>query len=86
MVAATATVRVTEQTRESLRALAKARGITVPYLLERIVAKARDDALLEEMSTDFASLGVDPEGRAAYEAEVSVWEATLADGLDDLRA
>jgi len=83
-MAATATVRVTEKTRDSLRELAEARGATMPALLEEIVAKAQDEALLEQMTVDFARLGADPTARADYEAEASAWEATLADGLEDL--
>ncbi len=83
-MAATATVRVTEKTRDSLRELAEARGATMPAVLEEIVAKAQDDALLEQMTVDFARLGADPAARADYQAEASAWEATLVDGLDDL--
>lgn len=83
-MAATATVRVTEKTRDSLRQLAEARGVTMPAVLEEIVAKAQDEAFLEQMAVDFARLGADPTARADYEAEAWAWEATLADGLDVL--
>lgn len=83
-MAATATVRVTETTRNALRRLAEARGATVPAVLEEIVATAEDEVFLEQVAEDFARLGADAEVRAGYEAEASAWEPTLADGFDRL--
>lgn len=83
-MAATATVRVDEETRDSLRQLAEARGSTIPAVLAEIVATARDQALLDQMTVDFAALGAEPALRADYENEASAWESTLADGLGEL--
>lgn len=83
-MAATTTVRVTETTRDLLRELADRQGASIPAVLDELVAKAHEDALLDAMTEDFARLGTESAAVSDYEAEARAWEATLADGLEDL--
>jgi hypothetical protein len=83
MAAATATVRVHRQTREALRRLAAAHATTIPDVLREVVQRAEDDELLSGMEGDFARLPADPATHADYQAELSAWDQTLLDGLQD---
>jgi hypothetical protein len=82
-MAATATVRVDPEVRDRINKLAAARGVKASQLLGQLVRAAEEDQLLADMNADFDALGRDPEARAAYEAELREWDATLLDGLGD---
>jgi hypothetical protein len=83
MATASTSVRVQVRTRESIARLARERGVSAAELLDELVSRAEDDALLAAMNEDFSRLGDDTEAWAAYESERDAWEATLLDGLAD---
>jgi hypothetical protein len=75
---ATATIRVPRETRDSLAARARERGVSLSSLLTEFARRAeRAEALRSEREATRADMA-DPEGRAEH----SLWEATLGDGID----
>jgi hypothetical protein len=78
-MAPTTTVRVHPHTRRAIAELSAQRGMTAADLLEDLVARERDGALLEAMNAHFAALT--DEERASLARERDAWEGTLLDGL-----
>lgn len=81
-MAATATVRVTPETRERLKRLSHDQGLSTPELLDRITRRAEDDQLLADHTAAIGRVMADPEQAASYRSELSDWDSTLLDGLD----
>jgi hypothetical protein len=78
-MAQTTTVRVHPHTRQAIAELSAQRGTSAADLLEELVARERDNALLEAMNEHFAGLTDDE--REALAREREAWERTLLDGL-----
>ncbi len=77
-VTVTATIRVPRETRDSLAARARERGVSLSSLLTEFARRAeRAEALRSEREATRAEAG-DPEALAEYR----LWEATLGDGVD----
>jgi predicted transcriptional regulator len=83
MVAST-TVRVSEHTHELLHQLAAATGEPLQKVLERAVESYRREQFYAELDAAYARLQADPVAWEEELAERAEWDATLADGLDDL--
>lgn len=81
---ATATVRVTPETRERLKRLGRERKQTTPELLDALTRQAEDDQLLADHEAAMRKIMADPGSAAAYRDELSVWDDTLLDGLREL--
>jgi predicted transcriptional regulator len=79
---ATTTIRVSEETREALRALAASTGEPMARLIERAVAHLRAEEFFAELDHAYDRLHADADASAAEAAERKEWETTLADGLD----
>src|SRR3954449_8725846 len=74
----TATIRVPRQTRDSLAARARNRGISLSALLTELAEQAaRADAYRSEREATLTDLE-SPEAMAEYR----LWESTLEDGID----
>jgi hypothetical protein len=78
-MAQTTTVRVHPHTRQAIAELSAQRGTTAADLLEELVGRERDNALLQAMNEHFA--GLTDEERRALRDERAAWERTLLDGL-----
>jgi hypothetical protein len=78
---ATATVRIHDSTRDQLRALAERRHATMPALLAELTQAELD----RQMIADHCAVvdAMTPEQRADYHAELTAWDSTLLDGLED---
>lgn len=75
-------VRVDSMTDRSLEELAKARGQKKAVIVKEAVEEFRKKVFFAELRNDFEALKND---RAAWDEELQdrkVWDATLADGLD----
>ena len=79
---ASATVRISEKTRKSLRELASKSGESMQTILDRAVEQYRRQRILEEGNAAYARLREDPVAWAAWQQELAAWDATLMDGLD----
>ena len=74
----TATIRVSRETRDSLAARARERGVSLSSLLTEFARRAeRAEALRSEREATRADMAA-PEARAEY----GLWEATVGDGID----
>lgn len=82
-MAATATVRVTPQTRDRLKRLSHDRGLSTPDLLEALTRRAEDDQLLADHDAAIERVMDDPKRASSYRAELSAWDGTLKDGLSE---
>jgi hypothetical protein len=60
-----------------------ARRESLPDALDRIVEESRRMRILEEASEAYAPVAIDPEADASWQAEISTWDVTAADGLED---
>jgi hypothetical protein len=81
---ATTTVRVNESTRDVLTRLSRERGISTAELLDELVSRREQDALLEQMNDAYARQREDPASWEAERDERDAWERTLLDGLTQL--
>lgn len=80
-VAASTTVRVTQETRARLARLSDARGVSTPDLIAALALRAEEDTMLEAMNGHYADLRSDAPAWAEHLRERELWEATLLDGL-----
>ena len=78
-----ATVRVTDETREILREIAKSEGVSMQAVLEHAVEEYRRQRFLERVNTSYASLRKDRAAWSENLAESADWDATLNDGLPE---
>ncbi|HET7054159.1 MAG TPA: hypothetical protein VFI09_09640 [Solirubrobacterales bacterium] len=77
-MSATATIRVPQETRDSLAARARERGVSLSSLLTEFARRAeRAEALRSEREATRADMA-DPEAQTEYR----LWEATVSDGID----
>jgi len=76
------TIRVSEKTRATLRALATARGESITEVAEKAVELFRRQQLLETTNAAYAALRRDPKAWQELQAERAALDGTLADGLE----
>ena len=81
---ATTTIRVSARTRDVLHELARAGGVPMQEIVEQAVENYRRQQLLAAANIAYAALRADPDAWAEMEAERTAWDATLADGLEDV--
>jgi hypothetical protein len=80
---ATTTVRVKTTTHNALRERAKERGESLTDTLDQLVEEDRRRRLIDGAVRSWNALREDPEAWAEWQAELALWETTLADGLED---
>ena len=71
----TTTIRVPEETRDRLNALARRRGSTAGEIVADLVRSANEEALLSDAQEGWTRLGGDSELLAAYRAETADLDA-----------
>lgn len=76
------TVRIRQDTHETLRDLKEQTGEAMPDLLARAVDQFYRSILIAETNCGYAELRGTPAGDEV-QAELDLWDATAADGLDD---
>ena len=81
VMAATATIRVTPETRDRLNRIGAERGMSAGDLVDELASQAEDRVLLEAMESHYDQLKIDPEAWELYRAEVAAWDGTAGDGL-----
>ena len=77
---AATTVRLTEDTRDRLRELARATNESMQEVLAKAVEAYRRSWVLEQTNRAYAQLREDPAAWAEVQEERAAWDATLADG------
>ena len=79
----TVTVRMSQESREVLRELSHETNTTQAAVVERALSEYRKRLFWERATADFAAIRADEQAWAAEKEEEGVWDATLADGLED---
>jgi predicted transcriptional regulator len=77
-------VRIQPETHAKLRQLAQEAGVSMPEVLEEAIDDLYRKRFLEECNRAYARLKADPKAWQEELAERKAWEATLADGLEDM--
>ena len=80
---ATTTIRVSTETRNTLRELAKKIGLPMQEVVEQAIDHYRRQHLLNTANAAYAKLRADEEAWQAYTDESAEWESTLNDGLEE---
>jgi hypothetical protein len=83
-MAATATVRVTPETRDRLKRLGDERKLSTPELLDALTQRAEEDQLLSDHEYAMRRTMADPDRAESYRSELSAWDDALLDGLATL--
>jgi predicted transcriptional regulator len=78
------TVKIKSETHAKLKALAQEAGESMPDMLERAIEEYRRARFWDNFNRAYAALRNDPKAWAEELAERKLWDATLADGLEDL--
>jgi hypothetical protein len=73
------TVKAFDEDIEFINEQAKARGCTAAEVIRALCQRVRKEIYRQEVAETFDAIASDP----YFEAESKLWEATLADGLDD---
>lgn len=77
-----AQLRISKETHEKLRELARNEGISMQSVLERALDEYQKKQFFDSLDAGFAALKSDPEAWAEELRERRVWENTVMDGLD----
>jgi predicted transcriptional regulator len=80
----TTTIRVSVETHNTLRELAQAIGAPMQEILEQAVEQYRRQRLLAATNAAYAALRADPAAWQQIKEEQAAWDATLADGLEEV--
>jgi hypothetical protein len=83
-MAATATVRVTSETRERLKRLGDERKLSTPELLDALTRREEEEQLLADHESAMRQVMADPLRAESYRSELSAWDDALLDGLAEL--
>lgn len=78
------TVRVSKETRETLRELAQQTGEPMHRVLARAIEGYRRQYILEKTNAAYTALQADPEAWQAELQERREWDVTLADDLEEI--
>lgn len=77
----TITIRIRPHTYGLLESLARERQVSVEDALDYVVDAFRRHRMLDDALAAYAAVAADPAANALWQAEIAVWDATLADGL-----
>ena len=83
MSADTVIVRIPEETRESLRSIAKAAGTTMREVLVHLVAEAENRLFFKEMALGYAEIEQDPDAQEVEQELMDRLDSDIMDGLGD---
>lgn len=83
MTGKSTTVRVSRSTKKALDELAAAEERPMTELISEAVEQYRRRSMLKAINESFARLKSDENAWAEMKREQALWDATLADGLDD---
>jgi hypothetical protein len=78
----TATVRISVEARDLLKAVARSSGRTLQEVLEEAIELYRRHVFLEQVKAGYARLRQDEVGWVAEQKDRSAWDGTLGDGLE----
>jgi hypothetical protein len=79
-------IRISDTAHGTLQRMSRAEGKTVAALLDEAVETLRRQRFLEQVNAAYAALRANPATWRSIDGERSEWEATLPDGLAQLRS
>lgn len=79
----TTNVRISAASHQALRQLAREEGRSMQAVLDQAVERYRRARFLRGANADFAALRQDARGWKEEHNERTLWDQTLADGLED---
>jgi len=82
-MASTATIRLRPKTHDALREIARLTGESLQSALDRAVEDLRRKTYLEGLDADYAALRSDSKAWDELQKEVSEFDSTNLDGLED---
>jgi hypothetical protein len=82
MATGSATIRITNQSRETVRELARETGLRQQEVLDLAVEAYRRQFFLKNANSAFAALHGEPTAWGAERAEREAWDGALADGIE----
>jgi hypothetical protein len=77
------TIRINKKTLEMVRELADQAETTMTAIVEAAVREYRVARFWKELEAGYSALRANPEAWADYQQEISAWDCTLADGLEE---
>lgn len=77
-MSASTSLRVRLHTRDALNRLAREDHVSVPELLDRLIAREEQERMLASMNNDFLALRTDAVAWSEFKAETAVWDASSA--------
>ena len=82
MATGSATIRITNQSRETVRELARETGLQQQEILDLAVEAYRRQLFLKNANSAFAALHSKSAAWSAEQAEREVWDGALGDGIE----
>jgi predicted DNA-binding protein len=79
----TTTIRVDQKTRDQLARLARSQKRPMSQIVSEAVSRYEDEVFWQRAREGYERMNAEPEDRAAYDAEMRLWDTALADGLDE---
>jgi len=80
---ATTTIRISQETRSTLRQLAEESGLSIQTVVDQAINVYRREQFFASLDAAYDRLWNDPVARTAELAERKLLEGTLADDLDE---
>lgn len=78
------TIRIRRPIHDTLKALSDDCGESMQVVLEKAIENYRRQQFLEAVNASYATLRENEAEWLDFQAEITEWDATLADGLGDL--
>lgn len=75
-------VRISQESHKLLQEWAADTGDSMSSIVERAIESYRRAQIFAEAERGYRELENDPEALAEYEAEIALWDQTVADGLE----
>jgi hypothetical protein len=82
-MASTALIRVDTKTRDLLAKMAEQDQTSIGEMVTSLTNKAERERFWKSARDGYARLKADPEAWTEYQAEISLWDSTLMDGLEE---
>jgi hypothetical protein len=82
MATGSATIRITNQSRDAVRELARETGLRQQEVLDLAVEAYRRQLFLKNANSAFTALRSKPVGWSAEQAEREAWDGALGDGIE----
>lgn len=82
-MSSTTSIRVSRETHERLKEIAEKEHRALGDMIDRLVDEYKQQAFRRAVHESFRGLREDPAEREAYLKDMSAWDVTLMDGLED---